>query len=148
MGVASSRKAKSRSRSHSVGILTYEHVGIRVSDRARALAFYAGLGFQEEIDHAESPSKAVEIVNEHGLRINLICNGEPQPDAHNVLQDDPRKLPGLTHIAFAVDNLQAAMDYVRQSGLRITEGPRELPRRRYFFFRDPDGNVIELNEYR
>lgn len=148
MAVAASRKPKSRSRSHNLSILSYEHVGIRVSNRARALTFYEGLGFREEIDHAESPSKAVEIVNEHGLRINLICNGEPLAGGHNVLQDDARKLPGITHIAFAVDNLEAAMAYVRESGLRITEGPKELPRRRYFFFRDPDGNVIELNEYR
>ena len=147
MAAATSRKAKSRSQAGKVGILSYEHVGIRVSDRTRALAFYAGLGFHEEIDHAGSPSKAVEIVNEHGLRINLICNGEPQRGARNVLQDDPRKLPGITHIAFAVDDLDVAMNYVRTSGLRITEGPKELPRRRYFFFRDPDGNVIELNEY-
>jgi len=137
------------SRARTLGISSYEHVGIRVSDRERALEFYGALGFRLELDHTgKSASNALEIVNEHGVRINLICNGKPQARAFNVLQDDPRQLPGLTHIAFAVTSLEQALDLVNRLDIPVTEGPKELPRRRYFFVRDPDGNVIELNEYR
>jgi catechol 2,3-dioxygenase-like lactoylglutathione lyase family enzyme len=136
-------------KARTLGICSYEHVGIRVSDRQRALDFYAALGFQVELDHTgKSASNALEIVNEHGVRINLICNGSAQPRAYNVLQDDPRKPPGLTHIAFAVKNLEEALDLVCCLDIPVTEGPKELPRRRYFFVRDPDGNVLEINEYR
>lgn len=126
--------------------VSYDHVGIRVSDFKKALKFYQKLGFELVIDHQDD--RAYEIVNKYGVRINLIANAEAQKGAHNVLLDEEVKYPGYTHAAFILPDLKKAARWVKKQGLKITEGPKEVDRRRYFFIRDPDGNVLEFNELR
>lgn len=122
----------------------YDHVGIRVTDPARALAFYESIGFR--IDPDCSSERVAEIVNEAGIRINLIFNGVPRPRGDNVLLDEPDKWPGVTHAAFIVDSLERAMQRFAEIGCPITEGPVDWGRRLTCFIRDPDGNVLEFNE--
>lgn len=43
----------------------YDHVGIRVTDRARALTFYEALGFR--VDSDCSDERVAEIVNQAGV---------------------------------------------------------------------------------
>ena len=51
-------------------ILAYDHIGIRVSDRRRAMAFYQALGF---VESASFPLfEANEMLSPDGVRINLI----------------------------------------------------------------------------
>src|SRR4029453_262551 len=76
----------------------YDHVGIRVSDRERALDFYAKLGFVPDPDFTRA--RVAERGGSDGPRINLIFNGVAQPDRRNILLDEPIKLPGYTHAAF------------------------------------------------
>ena len=122
----------------------YDHVGIRVSDRERALRFYEKLGFR--LDPNYSSDAGAEILAEDGTRINLICNGMARDGANNILLDEPTKWPGYTHAAFIVDSLQKLLDFAEAEGIRITEGPHDWGRRMTCFFRDPDGNVLEFNE--
>lgn len=126
-------------------ILAYDHIGIRVSDQSRAMAFYQALGFQET---ARFPRyEANEMLSADGVRINLIFNGVRVPSAHNALLDAPIKLPGMTHPAFVVDDLQALQHWLGEQGITITEGPHPIgPRRVALFIRDPDGNVLEFNQ--
>ena len=127
-----------------VSITAYEHVGIRVTDRARAIAFYERLGWHEVLDLPDA--QANEMVNDAGVRINLIFNGVATGSG-NVLQDDPLKYPGVTHAAFIVDNLEALLALCARETIRITEGPLMIgTRRRVCFLRDPDGTVLEFNE--
>ncbi len=126
-------------------ILAYDHIGIRVSDQARALAFYQALGFRESARFARH--EANEMLSPDGVRINLIFNGARRPHAHNVLLDAPVKLPGMTHPAFIVDDLPAFAHWLDVQGIVITEGPHAIgPRRIALFIRDPDGNVLEFNQ--
>ena len=122
----------------------YDHVGIRVSDRERALDFYGRLGFALDTDF--SNDGVAEVVAADGTRINLIFNGVAQPNAHNLLLDEPVKLPGYTHAAFIVDRLDELIGWARRDGVEITEGPVDWGRRTTCFIRDPDGNVLEFNE--
>ncbi len=126
-------------------ITAYEHVGIRVSQRERAIRFYEALGWVEKIDLPEH--QANEMVNASGVYINLIFNGISQQDAKNILQDDSIKYPGMTHAAFIVDDLDALMNKLKQENISITDGPHIYSnRRKLIFIRDPDGNVLEFNE--
>ena len=126
-------------------ILAYDHVGIRVSDKQRAMAFYQALGF---VETASFPTfEANEMLTPDGVRINLVFNGARPRDAHNVLLDAPVKLPGMTHPAFIVDDLQAMVTWLSDQDITITEGPHHIgPRRIALFIRDPDGNVLEFNQ--
>jgi catechol 2,3-dioxygenase-like lactoylglutathione lyase family enzyme len=126
-----------------IDITAYEHIGTRVSDRQRALVFYQSLGFHIEL---EDESDAIELINNNGVRINLIVNADQNHCRSNVLLDEPVKRPGHTHIAFIVSSLEDAVAYVTGLGIRITEGPKQADRRQYFFIRDPDQNVLEFNE--
>lgn len=122
----------------------YDHVGIRVTDRARALSFYEAIGFQA--DPTCSDERVAEVVNEAGVRISLIFNGVPTPRGTNMLLDEPDKWPGVTHAAFIVDSLDRAMERFAEIRCPITEGPVDWGRRLTCFIRDPDGNVLEFNE--
>lgn len=126
-------------------ILAYDHIGIRVSDKQRAMAFYQALGF---VESASFPLyEANEMLSADGVRINLIFNGTRLPNAHNALLDAPVKLPGMTHPAFIVDDLQVLEAWLGEQGIVITEGPHHIgPRRVALFIRDPDGNVLEFNQ--
>jgi len=128
-----------------VRILAFDHVGIRVSDRETALRFYERLGFRETLRFPDH--QANEMLSADGVRINLIFNAARRPDARNVLLDEAIKLPGITHPAFIVDDLEALMRWLAAEGIVITEGPHRIgPRRVALFFRDPDGNVLEFNQ--
>jgi catechol 2,3-dioxygenase-like lactoylglutathione lyase family enzyme len=120
----------------------YDHVGIRVTDRNRALNFYGKLGFA--IDPKHSDEGVAEIVAADGTRINLIFNGIPR--SNNVLLDEPIKWPGYTHGAFIVDSLGELLEWAAREEVEITEGPVDWGRRLTCFLRDPDGNVLEFNE--
>jgi catechol 2,3-dioxygenase-like lactoylglutathione lyase family enzyme len=125
-----------------VPVLAFDHVGIRVTDPARALAFYADLGFA--LDPDCSNARVAEIVSADGVRLNLIFNGEAR--ANNILLDEPSRWPGYTHAAFVVPRLGDIIDWAGERGIGITEGPHDWGRRLTCFLRDPDGNVLEFNE--
>jgi catechol 2,3-dioxygenase-like lactoylglutathione lyase family enzyme len=125
-----------------------DHVGIRVTDRDRARAFYEKLGFVFDPDEDSPAGQSIGLVNADGARINLIYNGQDAQGQGNVLLDVPQKWPGYTHAAFLVDSLDALVDWLARAGVVITEGPSVFGhgRRKVCFIRDPDGNVIEFDE--
>jgi glyoxylase I family protein len=53
---------------------------------------------------------------------------------------------GLRHLAFAVDNLEAAHAQLKSAGVEFEVAPILLPGMRLFFFRDPEGNYLHLVE--
>ena len=126
-------------------ITGYEHVGIRVSDRDEALAFYGRLGFTVEEDLPEHD--ALVLGTSGGVKINLITNGTRRAGGANILMDEPAKHPGITHPAFVVASLDATVAELERQEIPITEGPVQLAGRRICFVRDPDGNVVEFDEY-
>jgi len=121
------------------------HIGIRVHDLQRAVRFYGVLGFELTKGPFEAQKVAI-LTHECGIEINLIFNA-PRADAANVLMDVDEKHPGYTHVALAVENLEAAASAVEAAGYPITEGPVQFPNgARAVFVRDPDRNVVELHQ--
>ncbi|MGB1092419.1 MAG: VOC family protein [Oceanobacter sp.] len=126
-------------------IRAFDHVGIRVSDRTRSVAFYQRLGFQQTANFPDY--EANEMESQDGVRINLIFNAARLADGKNPLLDQPIKLPGITHAAFVVDDLYVLKSWLDEQGIQITEGIKRIgPRRITLFIRDPDGNVLEFNQ--
>lgn len=121
------------------------HIGIRVHDFDRALRFYEFLGFELVAGPFEGEKVAI-LKHPSGIEINLIINA-PQADAENVLMDVAEKHPGYTHVALAVVNLDSTVAALDAAGIIITEGPVRFPNgARAVFVRDPDRNVVELNQ--
>ncbi len=130
-----------------VRVTGYDHVGVRVSDKARAIDFYGRLGFRVLADEELEEHRAVELATPSGVRLNLIYNGAAREGGSNVLMDLPDKWPGITHVAFVVPSLAELMRACEAEGIALTEGPLDIGgRRRICFVRDPDGNVLEFDE--
>ena len=126
-------------------ILSYDHVGIRVTDRDIARDFYQKLGFVETEYLPNEQANEMETAS--GVRINLIMNGTKRPNNANILLDEPIKYAGITHPAFIVDDIEKLQAWLQANQIAITEGPRQIvPRRMTLFIRDPDGNVLEFNQ--
>ena len=134
-------------------IMKVDHVGIRVSDKDRSIAFYERIGFTLLADAGFEQGHPVIMrhADSHaggqagGVVINLL--GPATAGAgENVLMDKDEKYPGLTHVAFRVESLEAAEAFLAARGIAITGrfGYKDL---RAVFIRDPDRNVIELDAY-
>ena len=61
------------------------HIGIRVRDLDRALAFYQVLGFELALRTSSDPVAIIR--NEHGVEINLIFNADAVDPETNILMD-------------------------------------------------------------
>jgi lactoylglutathione lyase len=121
-----------------------DHIGIRVAELDRALAFYALLGFGD-VQRADGDAVAV-IRNTGGVELNIIYNAAAGTDRSNILMDAPEKYPGYTHVAFRVASITEAIRMLRDNDIAITQGPVSFGRDGHVsvFVRDPDRNVIEL----
>ena len=129
----------------SVTVTGVAHIGIRVHDLTRARDFYELLGF-EFIVGPVGPEPVAILKHPRGVEINLILNAATA-QTENVLMDVGTKHAGYTHVALAVADVEAAMTALEAAGFPITEGPVTFPGgSRSIFVRDPDRNVVELNE--
>ncbi len=121
------------------------HIGIRVHDLERSVAFYAVLGFTKTAGPI-GPEPVAILEHPSGVEINLVLNA-PSATEPNILMDVPEKHPGITHIALLVPDLDAARATIEAAGISLSGGPIQFARHmRGFFVRDPDRNVIELHE--
>ena len=101
-----------------------DHVGIAVKNLDEALAFYRdGLGLRVEVPE--------EVANQR-VRAHFIPAGqaalellEPTSSDSVIARYTEKRGPGLHHITFRVDDIQAALEQLRVRGVRlIDEQPR------------------------
>ena len=127
-----------------VAIERVDHIGVRVRDLERALAFYRVFGFT--LVHRSKGDDVAIVRNEHGVELNLIFNANAGDPAGNILMDVRDKFPGYTHIALRVASIPATIAALRANNIAITQGPVSFGESGQvsLFVRDPDRNVIEL----
>jgi lactoylglutathione lyase len=121
------------------------HIGIRVHDLERSLAFYAVLGFEKTLGPI-GPEPVAILQHPAGIEVNLVLNA-PKAAEPNALMDVPEKHPGITHLALLCPDILAAKAALAAAGFPVREGPvRFGPGAQGIFVRDPDGTVIELHQ--
>jgi len=128
-----------------LNITSINHVGIRIADKDRSLAFYQQLGFALVRDAGFAQGHPLIMQHPCGIVLNLLGPADAE-NTLNILMDVPEKHPGYTHIALNVRSLAEAKSFMQKHDIAITGsftfGPMSA-----IFIRDPDRNVIELDAY-
>lgn len=128
-----------------LNIQKIDHVGIRVRDRDRAVHFYELLGFEVQTQGVFEKGHPIIMQHPSGVVINLLGPAN-RDDGPNVLMDVEAKHAGYTHIALRVTSLRETEAFLAEHGIEIT-GRIAFADLRAVFIRDPDRNVIELDDY-
>ena len=123
-------------------IANFDHIGIRISDRAASVTFYERLGFEMITDGGYDRGHPLVMLHPSGININLLGPANAKA-GQNVLMDEAEKFPGITHLAVNVKDAEATEAFVEEEGIAIT-GRRDFRGTRTIFIRDPDRNVLEL----
>ena len=120
----------------------FDHIGIRISNREKSVAFYECLGFELVVDGGFDRGHPLVMLHPSGININLLGPATSH-SGRNVLMDEDEKYPGITHLAVKVQDAQAVEDFVAAQDITIS-GRREFRGTKTIFIRDPDRNVLEL----
>ncbi|NLT72828.1 MAG: hypothetical protein GXX94_01345 [Chloroflexi bacterium] len=108
------------------------HVALRTPDFARAKAFYTEvLGLRIA---AEMPGRDCVFIDIGGTTIELMGIPDQVPGAEGA----------FAHLAFEVDDVMATYEELKAKGVEFFVEPREAGPMQVAFFRDPDGNPLEL----
>ena len=128
-----------------LNIESVNHIGIRISEKSRSVAFYENLGFQLVQDAGFDTGRPIIMKHSSGVVLNLL-GPATSSSGKNILMDVDEKYPGYTHIALTVRSLDDAREFMKKNGIQIT-GSFSFGSMSAIFIRDPDRNVIELDEY-
>jgi catechol 2,3-dioxygenase-like lactoylglutathione lyase family enzyme len=136
-----------------------EHVGIVVDDLAAAAAFFVELGFELQGEGQVEGGWVDRVVGLEGVRVDYAM--VETPDGHGRLElvkfhapsgpsgdrHAPANSPGIRHLAFTVDDIDAVVATLRARGTELVgEVERYGDIYRLCYVRGPDGIIVELAE--
>lgn len=157
------------------GLSHVDHVGLTVPDLDRAVRFYSDVIGGTEL-YRLGPFDAAQMprmpdgrdwtdahINVPGARLTIAMLALGPNLLLELFQyeqpADARKVPprncdvGGHHVAFKVENLETAIAYLKERGVKVLDGPTLLQEGpaaglRFNYFVDPWGNHLELVEYK
>ncbi len=130
-------------------VLKLDHIGIAVKDLQESLKFY------EEILGLKC--EGTEVVEEQKVRVAFLPVGDTEVELLESTEEDgpiakfiEKKGEGIQHLAFRVDNIEAAIEEMKEKGVRmIDEKPRYGAGGAKIAFCHPkstNGILVELSE--
>jgi len=147
-------------RSHrGVSIQRLDHVGIVVEDLEEAIEFFVALGLERGGGGSVEGRWVDRVVGLEGVRAELAMMQTPDgsgrvelvkfhsPPGQAENGHAPANTPGIRHISFAVDDLDAAVAGLRaRGGELVGEVERYEDIYRLCYIRGPAGIIVELAE--
>ncbi len=128
-----------------LNIESVNHIGIRIKDKTRSVAFYELLGFEFNSDAGFDDGHPIIIKHPSGVVLNLLGPANTSGDS-NILMDVDEKHTGITHVALTVSSLDDAKSLMSDNDIKIT-GSFSFGNMSAIFVRDTDRNIIELDAY-
>ncbi len=127
-----------------MNIKAIHHIAILTDDYEKSKIFYTEvLGFTilKETYRKERASYKLDLAINDQYQIELFSFPEYRPRASFP------EAKGLRHLAFAVDDIKAAVNELQTKGVE-TQQIRidELTNKKFCFFNDPNGQPLELYE--
>ncbi|MFA1611638.1 VOC family protein [Halobellus rubicundus] len=111
-----------------------DHIEIEASDAEEMADFLKKLGYEE-----------LRTTEHHGESFELVPGEEDGPlfEIHTV---EGEEVPGINHIAFAVDNIDEITDELESQNVDSIVGPYDVEEtgRTITNFRDPDGRRFQI----
>jgi catechol 2,3-dioxygenase-like lactoylglutathione lyase family enzyme len=142
-----------------MGIQRMDHVGINVDDLAAATEFFAELGMKQVGDGSVEGQWVDRIVGLDGVKSDLVMmetpdgrsrlelvkfHSPPSPDGD---PQAPANAPGIRHITFEVDDIDAVVTGLRERGGELVgEVVQYENSYRLCYARGPEGIIVELAE--
>lgn len=147
-----------------------DHVNIVVDDLPTMVRFYQevlGMAVTKEV--AISGAWVERVVGLNDVKADVVYLSPPQgprvelihyhcPDAECDNDANAANLRGLRHLAFRVDDIDAMINALASLGVDIVGEVQQVPdaqvtyaggvRKRLIYFHDPEGNLLELCEYK
>ncbi len=136
-----------------------EHVGIVVDDLAAATAFFVELGLELQGEGSVDGGWVDRVVGLGGVRAEIAML--ETPDGHGRVElakfhapsgpggerDAPANTPGIRHVSFSVDDIDAVVAGLRARGAELVgEVERYKDIYRLCYVRGPEGIIVELAE--
>ncbi len=117
-----------------------------VSDFARSLAWYRDV-LGAELDREYGGTSAVFSFN--GAWLLVVTGGEPTPDKPETRFVPPSDIDRVSHaMTIRVPDCRAAYDALVERGAAFITPPLDNGPETRCFFRDPDGHLFEISEFR
>ncbi len=135
-----------------------DHVGIVVDDLAAATEFFVELGLELQGEGSVEGDVVDRIVGLEGVRSDLAFLQTPDghtqleltkfhtPAHHGDNREEPPNAPGLRHLTFAVEDIDAVLARLRARGAELVGELERYDPYRLCYVRGPDGIIIELAE--
>jgi catechol 2,3-dioxygenase-like lactoylglutathione lyase family enzyme len=136
-----------------------DHVGIVVDDLAAATAFFVEFGLKLQGEGPVEGGWVDRVVGLEGVRAEIAML--ETPDGHGRLEltkfhapsgwggdgHAPANTPGIRHVAFAVDDIDAVVARLRARGAELVgEVERYEDSYRLCYVHGPEGIIVELAE--
>jgi catechol 2,3-dioxygenase-like lactoylglutathione lyase family enzyme len=134
-----------------------DHVGIVVDDLADAVAFFVDLGLESQGETPVEGDWVDRIVGLDGVRAKIAMLQTPDghgrvelakfhaPSSDGGDQSPPANAPGIRHVAFVVEDIDAVLARLRARGAELVgELGRYRDIYRLCYVRGPAGIIVEL----
>jgi catechol 2,3-dioxygenase-like lactoylglutathione lyase family enzyme len=136
-----------------------DHVGIVVDDLAAATEFFVELGLELQGEQPVEGRWVDRVVGLDGVRAEIAMLKTPDghgrvelakfhtPSTQGGNRHAPANTPGIRHVAFAVEDIDAVVAGLRaRGGELVGELERYEDRYRLCYVRGPEGIIVELAE--